>query len=336
MNFIGFACVTDLNFVTTGGRIWHKVQLADYGLLCFQIQRCQVLISNDNKSNTLYGSILGFDNEFRFNPLNVLAELRYKDDFVDLDDFYFDDFDYEQEFAFGTPLVLNDQERSQYVAVVMGIKKLLLKSYNEQSCIKLSDVELLQPFYDISFHFTPLITTRNSDSFVPDYREWHQKGLYYGSLPLDTVLEHREKLYTAYLYDCYNMSDVLFSVLHYLALSEYKINRCAHCDRYFATTNYKIQYCERLSQYPKREQYSCYEAVKRIRQDIQRKHRQIYQNLTSNYYWDQLNAFEIEFTNALDEVKAHSDYTTLDKCYEVLDKERWYRKESFRTIGKKL
>ncbi|WP_074962389.1 DUF6076 domain-containing protein [Ruminococcus albus] len=131
------------------------------------------------------------------------------------------------------------------------------------------------------------------------------------------------------------MADILFSVLHFLSINDYKYNRCEHCGRYFATTNLKNLYCDRKSDYPHFEKLTCYEAVKRIRQDIQRKHRQIYKNLSANYLPEQLNKFESEYIKSLEELKKQSNYTNIDNCYKLLDKNRWYTKKSIRVVGKK-
>ena len=152
---------------------------------------------------------------------------------------------------------------------------------------------------------------------------------------MSTVLKKGSDLYKEYFYQCYTHADIVFSILHFLALNKYKFNKCAHCERFFPTQNLKNLYCSRFSQFPEREKYSCYEAVKRIKQDIKRKHTQIYKNLSENYLPHQLNSFESKYSDVIDELNQYPNYHSINKCYKVVDKKRWYNKKSIRTRGEK-
>lgn len=289
-------------------------------------EKCQVIIYQDDNTKLYLGMITGMKERFSFNPLTILTELSYKNSALELGDFNFDDWDYEKEYAFGTPLALETNERRQYVAVVKGIKKIIRKSYSSQSDISLTDIELLKPFFDITFQFTPITRGKQPNSLISEYKNLHERFVHYSSFSMDTVLDKGIDLYTTHFYQCYSLADILFSILHFLAVKKYKFSKCVHCNRYFATNNLKNIYCNRFSQYPKYEQYTCYDAVKRIRQDIRREHRRIYSNLSAHYYLDKLNEFESSYHNVLNELIEHSNYETIDRCYEVVDKNKWYTK----------
>lgn len=50
-------------------------------------------------------------------------------------------------------------------------------------------------------------------------------------------------------YTCNTISDMVASVLHYYIVKDYKLVKCVHCQRYFATQTLKQKYCKRTSPY---------------------------------------------------------------------------------------
>ncbi|SFD30965.1 hypothetical protein SAMN02910406_03636 [Ruminococcus albus] len=160
---------------------------------------CQVHISMDKKRNSFWGLITGFDDNIYFDPFTVLTELRYKPDAIELEDDFFDDWDYSHEYAFGCQLSLSDYERKQYVYVVKGIKKLIKKSYSEHETIRLADLELLKSYFDITFNFTPIATIIKPKSLIPSERIAHNLSVHYSSFSIDHILNIGTKLYS----ECY-------------------------------------------------------------------------------------------------------------------------------------
>lgn len=296
---------------------------------------CQVIISQNKDPGIPIGLITGFNNNIYFDPLTVLTELRYKPENVDLEDFYFDDYDYSSEYGFNSIIHLKDTERKQYVAVVKNIKKLILWSYTNKTSISLSTLELLRPYYDITFVFSPTTIVKKIDTPFSHENHLHKRYVHYNSVPLEILLEKGTSLYKEYFYQCYSPADIVFSILYFLSINAYKFNKCMHCNRFFATKSYKTIYCHRLSEYQDFEQYTCCEAVKRIRQDIQRKHSQIYKNLSANYTYQQLESFQKKYLELFEKLKIKSDYDTITKCYQIVNKDKWYSKEAIRIIGEK-
>ena len=116
-----------------------------------------------------------------------------------------------------------------------------------------------------------------------------------------------------YFYQCWNPADILFAILHFLSINNYKFKKCKHCGKYFATNNFKIEYCKNKSGYPNYEKYECGEAVKRIRQQIRRQSELINKNLRTNYLGDDLEKFITGRDILLDKLIKHSDYIVTKK-----------------------
>jgi len=113
-----------------------------------------------------------------------------------------------------------------------------------------------------------------------------EKYLY--ETPYNTFDFDIEKLFDEYkdnarifTYTCYDVKDIIFSVVHYLILQKYQFNQCSHCGRYFATKTLKNKYCKRKSPYTgygrfsSFEQTECEQAVRDILQEIRRDIRRI-------------------------------------------------------------
>jgi len=74
------------------------------------------------------------------------------------------------------------------------------------------------------------------------------------------------------------MADFVFSLLHYYVFHKYRIVRCKHCGKIFAT-NKKEDYCERSSPFPGYEAKSCKAAVKAIKDALEKRRKAEYERL---------------------------------------------------------
>ena len=63
------------------------------------------------------------------------------------------------------------------------------------------------------------------------------------------------------------ITQVLCSALYYYALNDYRIKKCSHCGKWFATKNGKVNYCDRNSPIEKYSHLKCVEAQQRIRKN---------------------------------------------------------------------
>lgn len=84
-----------------------------------------------------------------------------------------------------------------------------------------------------------------------------------------------------FFYDsCRTMIDFVFSLVHYLIFNGYKIRKCAHCGKLFATKSLKCEYCTfRFSPFPGYEKYTCQVAVKKIKDALEKRRRTEYERL---------------------------------------------------------
>lgn len=84
-----------------------------------------------------------------------------------------------------------------------------------------------------------------------------------------------------FFYDsCRTMIDFVFSLAHYLIFNGYKIRKCAHCGKLFATKSLKCEYCTfRFSPFPGYEKYTCQVAVKKIKDALEKRRKSEYKRL---------------------------------------------------------
>ncbi len=72
---------------------------------------------------------------------------------------------------------------------------------------------------------------------------------------------------------------VIIALLYFYAVNGYKLTICKHCGRWFATKSLKELYCSKNSSFPGYERYTCGEAVKRIKDKLERKRLSEYERL---------------------------------------------------------
>ena len=72
---------------------------------------------------------------------------------------------------------------------------------------------------------------------------------------------------------------VIIALLYFYAVNGYKLTRCKHCGRWFATKTLKELYCSKQSPYPGYERYSCGAAVKIIKDKLEKKRLSEYERL---------------------------------------------------------
>lgn len=94
------------------------------------------------------------------------------------------------------------------------------------------------------------------------------------------IADNTEFLPDVFHYDsCRTMIDFTFALVHYLVFNECKITKCAHCGHFFATKNLKEKYCTRNSPFAGYESYSCKNAVKAIKDMLDKKRISEYERL---------------------------------------------------------
>ena len=210
---------------------------------------CTILIYHDKNTNNFKATIVYSGKSFNFNPLYFLPDVCANNGKLK-----FSNYDFSDTISLTDIKNSNDEEGEQYQAVLKGINLLMENSIKTQTEIKPEIIELLRPYYDITFKFKP-IAKRIEDSFTS------YPLIDHSSLSIEDIIQEKSSLYYDYVYQCYSPSDILFSVIHFLALNKYKFAICTHCGKYFATNNLKNIYCDRFSEYPGYENFDCYNAI---------------------------------------------------------------------------
>ncbi len=80
-------------------------------------------------------------------------------------------------------------------------------------------------------------------------------------------------------YSCRTMIDFVFSMVHYCIYNNLVIARCAHCGKLFVVNSLKVKYCHRKSPLQGYENYSCGEAVKALKDKLEKKRIAEYERL---------------------------------------------------------
>ena len=141
-----------------------------------------------------------------------------------------------------------------------------------------------------------------------------------------------------FTYSCYSLEDIIFSICHFHILHNYKfnfkINRCIHCGKYFATKTFKQKYCKGKSPYKGCELLNCEQAVRDVRQKLARQKKSICSLLYKSYDPSILHIFYDEYDEFIKSLGDCSSAENLNKLEQFLSKEnrkqRWYKKEYLR------
>lgn len=131
-----------------------------------------------------------------------------------------------------------------------------------------------------------------------------------------------------------NVSQVMVAALYYYAFNEYKIIRCKHCGKWFATKTLKEQYCKRESPclgtiIKGKAPIPCEQAVQNIRQKQRRRYNNIYHYLYSyakeqreiDYFVTQAQIFKDEIKNNPSPHNFQAYETFLDRYPKRIKKE---------------
>lgn len=106
------------------------------------------------------------------------------------------------------------------------------------------------------------------------------------------------------VYECKDLKEATFAILHQYILNGYKITKCKYCEKYFITISLKKEYCQRGStvKINKRKKYGCEETVRVVKKRLQRRKIGIEHAITGrkNYTDDKLFEFKKSCDKHLD------------------------------------
>ncbi len=126
--------------------------------------------------------------------------------------------------------------------------------------------------------------------------------------------------------------EVLIAVLFYYAFHGYKLARCKHCGRWFATMTLKEEYCKRISPcfgsiITGAKPLSCEQAVRNIMQKHKRRQRNIREYLVNYAKYDyEIEDFKQQSKVLRDAAKAYPTVENLTKYDQFLYDDRFPRK----------
>lgn len=251
-----------------------------------------VIISFMEKNNKkiLHGLLRYYDNNklinYEFSPDSVLCDLSIFDynketnikynDKKYIDEVVFTGYNTEKAF---NNIKIDKHEDTYYYPLAQLVRKQILN----RETFSIKDIEKLRIYFDIKLNYsisykdeTQLFRKEKIKEFIP---------LQYGFCSIDKFLDKKNKRKeNKYIYQCNTLTEVLFTILHYLIYNGYYyIRECNHCDKLYFYNHRKVKYCTRKSPYENYSHLDCEQAVRNIKQKFTRKYNHIVEYLDTYY-----------------------------------------------------
>ncbi len=130
-----------------------------------------------------------------------------------------------------------------------------------------------------------------------------------------------------------DISQVLFALMNFYSLNGYKLKRCKHCQKWFATKNLKNEYCSRKSPLLNvlyksnidEEKHNCHRAVKDVMKKIQQKHKKNY-DFIYLYAQDDLNNYVNKYAELKELSLKQPTVENLTNLYNFVNSKRKAKK----------
>lgn len=269
------------------------------------INKYEVVISLIEKNNKkiLHGLLRYLEDKqiinYEFSPDSVLCDLSIFDYDKETnikynDKKYIDEVvytGYNTEKAFNN-IKISKHDDIYYYSLAQLIKKQILN----METFNIKDIEKLRIYFDIKLNYS-ISYKENTKMFrkneVKDY-----VPLQYGFCSIDNFLDRKNKRKeNKYIYQCNNLTEVVFAVLHYLIYNGYYyIRECNHCNKLYFYNHRKVKYCSRKSPYENFSHLDCEQAVRNIKQKFTRKYNSIVETLDI-YYPDDKDLFMNDYNS---------------------------------------
>ena len=172
-----------------------------------------------------------------------------------------------------------------------GVMYMIYDFFNDRDKIKLSlkDIEEIRIINTININFLPLDRTNiNNGMNFPNIK---------------------------------SIREIIYCILYYYAYYDYKLVKCEHCGRWFATNSFKNKYCPRNSTFEGYTHLNCEQAVRNIKQELQREKKRIYNKMTlytQNYGNNKINSFLEKCAQYLDKIKECATVENLSAYWSFL------------------
>lgn len=298
------------------------------------MSKYQIIIEYNKESSSFSGSLFTGKESIPFDPTTILARLNYKREPANISDLYFDDWDYEYEYGFGKKIKIANRE--QYYKLVIAIRKLILASYESHTVLNSSNIDVLRLYFDISNSFTASKTIPRELRVRIDEKNTYKLPIkrlpdinvnfHYSNYSLESALTENLSSFQSYYYEGDTLADVIYSILHFQSIRGMKYCKCIHCSSFFATSSEKNKYCKQKSPYPGYIHLNCEQAIRNINQQINRKYKRIYNNLSQNHAQEKNKL--LEFTDEFYQFSSvmHKEPTpeNIDLVFEILETSKWY------------
>lgn len=141
---------------------------------------------------------------------------------------------YEYEYGFGIPFYVGNDER--YLKFISILDKLI----RTKQCITLTDLETIG--HEFNLEFSCSISTKRENKYIPLKYEWAKLN---NELEGNSYLEKEHQ----FIYHCHTLADVIFSILNFIVIHQYKFKTCALCQKQYVKLPNQGQgkYCPRES-----------------------------------------------------------------------------------------
>lgn len=270
------------------------------------------IYTNINNKKNIYGIFSYSNKQYIFNPLTILGDLsvfnyhKTKEPIIS----------YTNEQALDNITIDKYQDKYYYLL------SQYIRNFNYEEKIDMNLIDRMRLYFNINsictIEYKKKIKKGNKiiDDYVPIYA-----GSCKEYKDMDDLFSNKYKSYDSkFFYECNTLTDVLFSILHYLIYNNYCNARyCNHCGKLYFYNHKKIKYCNRKSPYIGYEHLECEQAVRNIKQEIARKHKRIYNRFNlydDKRFIDYMNNYYV----LKDKIDECSSIKNLNNIEKFLDK----------------
>lgn len=271
-------------------------------------------VMNFKINNRKTKSISSVSKKINFIPTSVLCDLSsFLIDNKNNDDDIFETYNKERAF---NDLIIDKSADTYYFAFAKYIKDIILSN----AIPDLKKLEEIRIYYNIKLDYTISYKKRNDKKEINQYKKCEDEYI-----PLQfgfaSVEEKDNKESYKYIYNCSNLTEVLFAILHCLIMNRYnKIKKCNHCGGLFFYNHEKQKYCQRKSPYKNYEKHNCEQAVRNIKKKFADRKKSIYTTL-NNYHGENLYKFMDDWDELRKIVDECSSVENLKKLEKFSSKE---------------
>lgn len=209
----------------------------------------------------------------------------------------------------------NKEEWIDYYQIICDLRTRI----EQGELSSLDEFERLRPYYNLTFNYTFVVKNENG-SIYP---------IRFGFSEVKPPFLQKTEMEHYCIYECFSMRDGVFSILHYLFLNNYKLRKCEHCGKYFATKTLKTKYCNRFSPYKGYESMSCSIAVDHILKKIKKRKGNVLKNM-DRFYPEARPEFLHEYNIVFEKEKSVENLKQL----ETLTSKDYVRKHWYKEIYK--